>query len=123
VRQTQEWPVPILFLTQRDSEKDIVAGLSAGADDYMVKPFSPEELLARIRALLRRSTGWAQSRLKCGPIELDLTTQSVEVNNQAVDHRSQTDWRRCRATGPGSVVASRTRGMDRPPTPSACRRA
>lgn len=55
VRETQEWPVPILFLTQRDSEEDIVAGLQAGADDYMAKPAKQAEFVARLNALDRRS--------------------------------------------------------------------
>ena len=55
VRQTQEWPIPILFLTQRDAEEDIVAGLAAGADDYMVKPAKQAEFVARLNALDRRS--------------------------------------------------------------------
>ena len=63
---------PILFLTARDSTRDVVEGLDAGADDYLVKPFVFDELLARIRTLLRRSTGLVGSRLTTGPIVLDL---------------------------------------------------
>lgn len=76
---------PILILTARGLWQEKVEGLEAGADDYMVKPFSTEELLARMRALLRRSTGWSQSRLKCGPVHLDLTTQSVEVDGKPIE--------------------------------------
>jgi len=76
---------PILILTARGRWQEKVEGLEAGADDYMVKPFSLEELLARVRALLRRSTGWSQSLLQCGPVELDLTAQSVQVDGNAVE--------------------------------------
>ncbi len=76
---------PVLILTARGRWQEKVEGLEAGADDYMVKPFSPEELLARIRALLRRSTGWAQSQLQCGPVQLDMTEQSVRVDNARID--------------------------------------
>jgi len=75
---------PILILTARTRWQDKVEGLEAGADDYLVKPFHMEELLARIRALLRRSGGWAQSTIACGPIELDTRQQIVRCNGQAV---------------------------------------
>ncbi len=77
--------IPVLILTARGRWQEKVEGLEAGADDYMVKPFSPEELLARIRALLRRSSGWAQSQLQCGPVQLDMTEQSVCVDGNKVD--------------------------------------
>ena len=76
---------PVLILTARGRWQEKVEGLEAGADDYMVKPFSEEELLARIRALLRRSSGWSQSQLSCGPIKLDLTSQTVTVNEQLAE--------------------------------------
>jgi DNA-binding response OmpR family regulator len=78
----------ILMLTARDTIGDRVAGLDAGADDYLVKPFAFEELAARIRALSRRGvTGRRRSepRLVCGPIELDETLRSVTVEGRAVD--------------------------------------
>src|SRR4029077_4231954 len=62
---------PILILTARDNWQDKVEGLQAGADDYVVKPFHFEEVLARLQALLRRAGGWASPQLKCGPIVLD----------------------------------------------------
>jgi len=76
---------PILILTARDDWQDKVAGLQAGADDYVAKPFHFEELQARVQALLRRSSGWAQPVLRCGPVALDPRTQEVTVHGQKVD--------------------------------------
>ncbi|HUR40107.1 MAG TPA: response regulator transcription factor [Verrucomicrobiae bacterium] len=76
---------PILILTARDGWESKVQGLEAGADDYLVKPFHKEELLARARALLRRSGGWAHSTLESGPIVLDTAAKSVQVSGTAVD--------------------------------------
>lgn len=76
---------PVLILTARDGWQSKVEGLEAGADDYLVKPFHKEELLARTRALLRRSGGWSQATLKSGPISLDTTAKSVSVSEKNVD--------------------------------------
>jgi two-component system, OmpR family, response regulator PhoP len=76
---------PILVLTARDRWQDKVEVLKLGADDYVVKPFNVEELLARVDALLRRAGGWAQSSLVCGPITLDTRTQEVKVNDAKLD--------------------------------------
>jgi two-component system, OmpR family, response regulator PhoP len=76
---------PILILTARDRWQDKVEGLGAGADDYVVKPFQIEEVMARVAALLRRSGGWAQPVLRCGDIALDTRTQSVSVADVAVE--------------------------------------
>ncbi len=76
---------PILILTARDGWESKVMGLEAGADDYLVKPFHKEELLARARALLRRSGGWAQSRLESGPVVLDTAAKSVTLAGQPVE--------------------------------------
>jgi len=76
---------PILILTARDRWQDKVEGLQAGADDYVAKPFHFEELHARMQALLRRSGGWAQPVLRCGPVALDSRTQEVTVNDKRVE--------------------------------------
>jgi two-component system response regulator PhoP len=76
---------PILILTARDNWRDKVEGLQAGADDYVVKPFQFEEVLARLQALLRRAGGWSSPELKCGPIVLDTRAQTVRVTGTAVE--------------------------------------
>lgn len=76
---------PILILTARDGWQSKVEGLEAGADDYLVKPFHKEELLARTRALLRRSGGWVQAELVSGPVTLDTRSQSVTLAGQPID--------------------------------------
>ena len=72
---------PVLILTARGRWQDKVEGLNAGADDYLTKPFQAEELHARINALLRRAAGVATSVLRCGPITLDLTAHTVQVDS------------------------------------------
>jgi DNA-binding response OmpR family regulator len=70
--------VPILVITAKDGLSDRIAGLDLGADDYIVKPFEFDELLARIRAVMRRLHGQAQSQIFSGEISLDLATHEVE---------------------------------------------
>lgn len=76
---------PVLFLTARDAVSDRVRGLDGGADDYLCKPFSFDELLARVRALLRRSEGRSGTLLAFGDVTVDLATQKVERAGHLVD--------------------------------------
>jgi DNA-binding response OmpR family regulator len=79
--------VPIIVLTARDAEQDRVRGLELGADDYVTKPFSPRELVARVRAVLRRSSASSgpSDRLAVGPLTADLRTRRVTVDGTPVD--------------------------------------
>ncbi len=83
--RTEGKKFPILILTARSSWQDKVEGLKSGADDYLVKPFHVEELLARLNALVRRAAGWSKPTLDCGPITLDLAAQTVLVDGVGVD--------------------------------------
>ena len=76
---------PILVLTARSEWQDKVAGLEAGADDYVTKPFQMEELMARINALMRRAGGHARPTVELGPITVDLTAQRVYLDGEEVD--------------------------------------
>lgn len=76
--------MPVLMLTARDRWSDKVAGIDAGADDYVAKPFHVEEVLARLRALIRRAAGHASSELSCGPLLLDTKTSKVTVDGTAL---------------------------------------
>jgi two-component system, OmpR family, response regulator len=76
--------MPVLILTARDRWSEKVAGFDAGADDYVAKPFHMEEVLARLRALVRRAAGHASAELVCGPLHLDTRSARVAVDGQPV---------------------------------------
>jgi len=80
----QKKSTPVLMLTARDDVKDRVRGLDIGADDYLVKPFELTELVARIRALIRRSAGKAQSLIEIGAVSIDTTARTVSVDGNNV---------------------------------------
>lgn len=85
--------VPVIFVTARDAELDKVRGLEFGADDYIVKPFSPDELAARIRAVLRRGVGSqdVEHVVRAGEIEIDLSRRVVLRSGEAVS-LTRTEW-------------------------------
>jgi DNA-binding response OmpR family regulator len=106
-RVQRDRPVPVLMLTARDDEADLLVGLGVGADDYMTKPFSPRELVARVRALLRRVERRPSppgDAVVVGPLELDPAARKVNVGNEPV-HLTPTefDLLRLLAGRPGAV--------------------
>lgn len=80
-----EVALPVLILTARDGWRERVEGIDAGADDYLVKPFRMEELVARLRAILRRTAGHAAPVLRAGAVELDTRTRAVSVAGQPTE--------------------------------------
>lgn len=99
-------PTPIIVLSSRDGEADRVAALETGADDYVTKPFSPREIVARVRAVLRRASGVApvEVRAPAPPIELDLATRRARVRGVEIElTRVEFDLLRCLLDGPGRV--------------------
>lgn len=86
LRQLREHKhTPVLMVTARDRTADRVRGLDSGADDYLVKPFDLKELLARIRALIRRSANQTQSRLNIGDVSIDLSSRRVSKGGENVE--------------------------------------
>jgi two-component system OmpR family response regulator len=81
--------MPVLILTARDRWSEKVAGFDAGADDYVAKPFHMEEVLARLRALVRRAAGHASAELACGPLLLDTRSARVSVDGRPVKLTAQ----------------------------------
>jgi len=81
--------VPILMLTARDTVSDRVGGLDAGADDYLVKPFAYDELLARVRALLRRREPRGRELLRCADLVMDVSAHEVRRGDRAVEQASK----------------------------------
>ncbi len=87
--RAEERKMPVLVLTARDGWTDKVEGLDAGADDYLTKPFIIEELLARLRALIRRSAGQTSPQLECGPVLLDTRNGRVTVDGRPIKLTAQ----------------------------------
>ena len=87
IRQARRADVgsPVLILTARDRWQEKVEGLDAGADDYLTKPFHNEELLARVKALIRRSSGQANPTISFGPLELDTVAEELAVNGHRME--------------------------------------
>ncbi|HVY88942.1 MAG TPA: response regulator transcription factor [Hyphomonadaceae bacterium] len=89
VRVLEKWrgagkDMPVLILTARDRWSEKVAGFDAGADDYLTKPFFTEELLARLRALMRRAAGHASAALECGDLRVDTRAARASVNGEPI---------------------------------------
>jgi len=109
-RVQRDRPVPVLMLTARDDETDLLVGLVVGADDYLTKPFSMRELVARIRALLRRVeraatlTTRAPARIRLGPLDIDPARRRVSIDGVDV-HLTPTEFDLlvCLADAPGTV--------------------
>ena len=101
--------VPVLMLTARDTETDMLVGLGVGADDYMTKPFSPRELVARVQAILRRvedASAPATTRLRVGDIEIELDTRRVRRGGDEVYlTATEFDLLACLAQKPGAVLS------------------
>jgi two-component system KDP operon response regulator KdpE len=106
-RIRERFPVPVVLLTAKDSEQDKVRGLDLGADDYLGKPFSPEELTARVRAILRRSSTLKarENILRHGNVEIDLTRRLVKRDGKIVQ-LSRTEWMLLQqlASNPGKIM-------------------
>ncbi len=98
--------VPVLMLTARAEEADRIDGFNAGVDDYVVKPFNPEELCARIKAILRRTSGASPTLLHVGDITIDPLQRTVHANGTALDLTpKEFDLLHLLASHPGQVVS------------------
>jgi len=85
VRDNLDWHIPVLFITSRDSEDDVVFALEHGADDYMVKPVNRKETLARIKALARRAQGKNTDVLEFPPYQINLAERTVSYKGETID--------------------------------------
>jgi two-component system, OmpR family, response regulator len=83
--------LPILILTAKDSLEERIAGLDSGADDYMVKPFAPEEMAARVRAICRRSGGSAGAHIRVGEVDVDLVARCAWLGDERIELTSR-EW-------------------------------
>jgi DNA-binding response OmpR family regulator len=77
--------IPVMLLTEKDSVKDAIRGLDAGADDYMVKPFHFSEMMARVRVLMRKRDGVRENIYRCGDLEININEQVVSRSGQQID--------------------------------------
>ena len=105
--------IPVLVITARDTVKDRVAGLDAGADDYLVKPFDLDELAARVRALIRRSAGRPEPIVEHGPITINPATREVIVRGNAVSLSAREYALLAALTERPGIVLSRSQLEDR----------
>ncbi len=85
VARENQIQTPILMLTARDAVEDRVSGLDSGADDYLIKPFVEQELLARVKSILRRGTRPVESRLERGPLAIDLAARTATYNGKPLE--------------------------------------
>ena len=85
VARENQIQTPILMLTARDAVEDRVSGLDSGADDYLIKPFVEQELLARVKSILRRGTRPVESRLQRGPLSIDLAARTATYNDKTLE--------------------------------------
>lgn len=92
-----ESDVPIIMLTVRDTDDNVIAALEAGADEYIIKPFSPRQLIARIRALLRRAVKEPQEMLQAGPLTFDAERREVHIGEAAPIRLTHLETRLLRA--------------------------
>jgi DNA-binding response OmpR family regulator len=107
-RLRSESNVPVLMLTVRHSDDDVVAALEAGADEYITKPFSPRQLVARVRALLRRSIGESSDILRSGPLSLNVERHELYWEGQPPIHLTRLETRLLQALlqNPSSVLST-----------------
>lgn len=105
-RIRQESDIPIIILTARTADADKIRGLEMGADDYVGKPFNPDELVSRIRAVLRRARPWPnRNRVRAGDVEIDLTLRKVSRNGERITlTRTQWELMRLFAQNPDRIL-------------------